>query len=336
VIRTDLGKVDEAVQSIDRVLAIDTDDYDALMAKGLLLLRQKKFVEAAQAFTKAGEVNARSSDALFCLGWAYETGADAPEIQQAARQERLQKAAEAYEKCASMDPGVRPRNSVGFLYLLTNKHAEALKQFKRALDIDPDFAPAHNNMGLASDLADNRSEAKKRYELVLSKIDKDNIRARVMLALDLWLDGAASKAIKELEKVVKEAPADDLAWTFLGDVYYDAQKVDSAIKAYKKATEVNEQNFFAWYHMGQAYEVDKRKYEEADRCYEKAIQVRADPPVEIFLKLGMINDVDALDRPEKALQYYQHYVDNGGRVDGDLDWVPGRIEELKELVGKKK
>jgi len=334
IIRADEGKFAEAVQSMDKVLSIDTDDPAALMAKGLLLLRQGQPMEATKIFERVCQVNDRSSDGFFCLGWAFEKAADAPEIQEAVRQERLRKAAEAYDKCAAMDPGVRPRDSLGFVFLLSNKHAEATKQFRRAMDIDKEFAPAHNNFALSQDIADNRTEAKKRYEYVLSKIDKKNIRARVMLALDLWLDGSASKAIKELEKVVKDEPNDDLAWTFLGDIYYDANKVESSLKAYKKAVEINEQNFFAWYHMGIAYEDDKRRYEEAERCYEKGLQVRADPPVEIFLRLGMLNDVDALDRPEKAVQYYQHYIDSGGRVDGDFAWVPGRVEELKALVGK--
>jgi len=334
MIRADLGKVDEAIQSIDKLLAVDVDDYDGLMAKGLLLLR-KKPIDAAPLFQKAADRNPRGSDALFCLGWAFEKAAEAPELQSAARQERLAKAAEAYDKCASMDPGVRPRDSLGFVYLLQSKHAEAMKEFKRATDIDPNFAPAHNNLGLASDMADNRAEAKKRYQMVLDKIDKESIRARVMLALDLWLDGSAAKAIKELERVVKDAPDDDLAWTFLGDVYYDANKNDSAIKAFKRATEINDKSFFAWFHLGRTYEDDKRKYEEADRCYEKAIQVRADPPAEIFLRLGILNDVNGLNRLEKALQYYQTYVDNGGDVTGDNEWVPGRIDELKDAVTKK-
>lgn len=334
MVRADQGKIDEALASIERLLVVDVDDYDALMAKGLLLLR-KKPIDAAPVFQKAAQKNPRSSDALFCLGWAFEKAAEAPELQDAGRQERLAKAAEAYDKCAGMDPGVRPRDSLGFVYLLTNKHAEATKEFKRASDIDPGFAPAHNNLGLASDMADNRAEAKRRYEIVLTKVDKKNIRARVMLALDLWLDGSGSKAIEELKKVVKDAPEDDLAWSFLGDVYYDANKVDAAIQAYKKASEINEKNFFAWYHMGIAYEDDKRKYEEAERCYDKALQVRADPPAEIFLRLGMLNDVDALDQPEDAIKYYQLYIDSGGNVTGDFDWVPGRIEYLKELVGKK-
>jgi tetratricopeptide (TPR) repeat protein len=335
IIRADTGQIDEALKSIDKLLAVDVDDYDGLIAKGILLLKTKP-MDAATAFQKAVEKYPKSGDALFCLGWAFEKAADAPEIQSAARQERLAKAAEAYDKCASMDPGVRPRDSLGFVYLLTNKHAEATKEFKRATDIEPKFAPAHNNLGLASDMADNRSDAKTRYQMVLDKVDKENVRARVMLALDLWLDGSAAKAIKELEKVVKDAPNDDLAWTFLGDVYYDANKVDSAIKSYKRATELNDKNFFAWFHMGRAYEDDKRKYEEAERCYQKAIQVRADPPAEIFLRLGMLHDVDALDNPDKAIQYYQAFLDNGGDVSGDFAWVPGRIEELRELVGKKK
>ncbi|MHC4550118.1 MAG: tetratricopeptide repeat protein [Planctomycetota bacterium] len=329
LIRTDLEKYEDALRSIDKVLEIDKNDYQALLAKGQILLLQRKPMAAAAIFALAAEGRNRG-EALFCLGWAYEKAADAPEIQDAEIKERLAKAAEAYEKCGNLDPTVRPRDSLGFVYLLGQRHADAVTQFKRAKDIDPNYAPALNNLGLSSDIADNRAEAKRRYETVLSKIDKRNVRAHVMLALDLWLDGSATKAIKQLEKALKIRPGDDLAWTFLGDIHYDNKKVDRAIKAYRKATEINEQNFFAWYHMGIAYDDDKRRYEEADRCYEKAHQARVDPPVDLFLRLAEINDVEVLNRPEKALQYYQAYVDNGG----DLDWVPDRIEELKELLSK--
>lgn len=329
-IRTDLEKYDDAVKSMDRVLEIDKDDFQALIAKGQILLLQKKPMAAAAVFAKAAEQRADSSLALFCLGWAYEAAADAPEIQDAQMKERLAKAAEAYDKCASVDPTVRPRDSLGFVYLLSQRHGEAVTQFKRAKDIDPKFAPAMNNLALASDIADNRAEAKRRYEHVLTKIDKKNVRARVMLALDYWLDGSATKAVKELEKALKIRPDDDLAWTFLGDIHYENRKVDRAIRAYKKAVAAKEQNFYAWYHMGIAYDDDKRRYEEAERCYEKAHEARVDPPPDLFLRLGEINDVEVLDRPEKALQYYQAYVDAGG----DVEWVPARIEELKEALSK--
>jgi hypothetical protein len=38
--------------------------------------------------------------------------------------------------------------------------------------------------------------------------------------------------------------------------------------------------------------------------------------------------VDVLNRPKEALKFYQLYVDLGGKE----DWVPARIEELKEAL----
>lgn len=223
-----------------------------------------------------------------------------------------------------------PADSLGFVYLLGEKHADAMTQFRRAGDIDPKFAPAQNNIGLGADIADNRGEAKKRYELVLSKIDKQNVRAIVMLALDYWLDGSSSKAIKELERALKYKPEDDLAWTFLGDIHYDNKKIDNAIKAYRKATEINPKNFTAWYHMGIAYDDDKRKNEEADQCFRKALEARPDPPLELVLRIALVNDDDGLNRPEESLKFYQLYLDLGGTE----DWVPQRVDDLKAELTK--
>ncbi|MHC4493761.1 MAG: tetratricopeptide repeat protein, partial [Planctomycetota bacterium] len=126
IIRMDLEKYEDAVKSMDRILEIDKDDFQALIAKGQILLMRKKPMAAAAVFAKAAEQRADSSLAQFCLGWAYEVGADAPEVEDAQMKERLTKAAEAYAKCANVDPTVRPRDSLGFVYLLSQKHAEAV------------------------------------------------------------------------------------------------------------------------------------------------------------------------------------------------------------------
>ncbi|MHC4957505.1 MAG: tetratricopeptide repeat protein [Planctomycetota bacterium] len=330
-IRADMGKFDDAVKSMDKVLEIDKDDADAFMAKGRLLLRAQKPMEAAKVFNKMVELRKDLASAYFALGWSYEKGADAPEIQPAQQKERLVAAANAYTKCTEIDPTVRPRDSLGFVYLWGEEHGEAVTQFKRASDIDPSFAPTQNNLGLAQDIADNRKLAKQRYEQVLKKLDKNNIRARVMLALNFYLDGSSAKAVKELQKVLREAPDDDLAWTFLGDVHYDARKYEKAISAYKKATDLNEKNFHAWYHMGIAYD-DKKKDENADRCYRKALEAKADPPADLLLRLAEINEEEALNRLKDALQFYKLYRDLGGTE----DWVPDRIKEIEDILASEK
>ena len=235
-----------------------------------------------------------------------------------------------------LDPGVRPRDSLGFVYLLKNEHAEAITQFRRAADIDGKFAPPVNNLGLSSDMADNRAAAKKKYEEVLRKIDKKNVRAMVMLALDHWLDGASSKAIKGLEKALKLDPKDDLAWTFLGDIHTDRGKWDRAIKAYKRATDINEGNFIAWYHMGQVLQDAKKKWEDADRCFRKALEARAAPPTELLLRLAEVNEEEGLDNPEDALKFYKQYKEAGGTTDPPWDWIDERVEEIEKEIAKKK
>ena len=329
-ILAETGDYEGAIGALDKVLAIKKDDPRTLMAKGSLLLKQDKPILAVAIYAKVAELMPRSPEPVFCLGWAHEKSADSPEVKgkEEERTKRLKLAADAYERCAEMDPGVRPRDSLGFVSLLAGMHVEAVTQFRRATDIDPKFAAARNNLGLADDLADNRANAKKRYEEVLKKIDKKNVRAHVMLALDLWIDGSANKAIKELEKALKLDPDDDLAWTFVGDIHYDNRKTDQAIKAYKKATEINDRNFIAWYHMGIAYDDSKRKDEEADRCYRKALEAKADPPDEMILRLAILNDDTALNRLDEALKFYQLYRDLGGTE----EWVPARIEELKEQL----
>ncbi len=329
-IRIDQKKYAEALKAFDKLIALSKGSAATLIAKGQVLLIQGQAAEAAKVFEKAVAASPRSSSALFCLGWAYEKAADAPEIQDAAQKERLAKAAEAYEKCANLDPGVRPRDSLGFVFLLGDVNDKAIRSFKRARDIDPKHASALNNLGLADDIADNRKAAKKKYEEVLKRIDKKNVRALIMLALDHWLDGSAPKAIKMLEKALKIRPEDSLAWTFLGDVHMDSGKATRAIKAYKKAVEIDPGNFRAWYHLGITLDEEKKKYEDAAEAYEKAHAATVNPPLDLLLKLGGIYDDDLLNRPEKALQYYEAYQKAGGAE----EWVQERIDDLKDLLGK--
>jgi tetratricopeptide (TPR) repeat protein len=248
VIHAELEQYKQALGSVDRILAIRKEDLRAHIAKGNLLLLEGDAAAAVKVLAAAAEKNPRSAAALFALGWAYEKAADAPEIDDATKRDRLTMSAEAYEKCTRLDPTVRPRDSLGFVQLLRqDKQAEA--NFKQARDIDPKFAPAVNNLGLWADIADDRAEAMKRYNIVLKQIDKQNVRALVSIALDHWLQGSRVKAIQFLEQALKIDSEDDLAWTFLGDVHWDKGNKSgfrAAVRCYRRAVAINDKNFIAW------------------------------------------------------------------------------------------
>jgi superkiller protein 3 len=324
VIHVENADYPKALAAIDRVAAIDKGKEATLIAKGQILLAMEQPAEAVKVFHKAAEAKDATWLAHFCLGWAHEVSADAPEIDQAKQVERLTAAAEAYSKATRLSPGVRPRDSVGFVQLRLGEHRMATTQFKRALDIDPKFTTALNNLGLADDIAENRSQAMERYEKVLAKLDKRNVRAIVMLGLDYWIVGALPKAIKKFKEALKINPQDDLAWTFLGDVHYEKKKLKDAIRAYEKAVKINDKNFIAWFHMGIAYD-DQKKDEEADAAYRKALDAKPDPPPELFLRLGYIND--DLRKYEDAVKFYKEYLEEVPDED-----IQARVDELEEQL----
>lgn len=329
LIRAEKEEYRKSIESIDKILAIKPNDLGAELAKCELLMLEREPMAAVKILTETVKRHPRSPPTWFALAWAYERAGDAPELDAAQKQERWTLSADAYDKCAKMDPGVRPRDSVGFVQLLRGEYKLAEQNFKQARDIDPDFAPAQNNLGLSADIADDRKEAMKRYEVVLKKIDRENVRAMVMLALDHWLQGSPSKAIKLLKQAVKVDPEDDLAWTFLGDVNYDARKYRDAARYYRTAVEINEKNYIAWYHLGLTYEDNLKKEAEADHAYRKALDAKpADPDLDLVIRLAMINDDDRLNRLEDALHFYKLYIDLGGTE----EWVPDTITALEELL----
>ena len=54
--------------------------------------------------------------------------------------------------------------TVGLEFLLMNRLAEAIKEFKKALDIAPDYKEAWSNMANAYGRMDNHLEANKAYK----------------------------------------------------------------------------------------------------------------------------------------------------------------------------
>jgi len=325
LIYTELGRIDDAIKTLDTILAIHKENPPALIAKGQLLLDKNQPMEAVKVFEEAVELT-KSPLAHFCLAWAYEVGADAPEVDEAKQTERLTAAAEQYAKAARGDPGARPRDSLGFMQLRLGEHRDAITQFKRARDIDPGFATASNNLGLASDMADNTSEAMKRYDTVLAKIEKKNLRAMVSLGLDYWLQGRMPKAIKKFKEALKVDPKDDLIYTFMGDVHYDNRKLKDAIRAYKKAVAINPKNFTAWYHMGIAYDVDK-KLDDAKDAYKSALDAKPDPPADLWRRYGWVNlDVKEYD---EALKAFKEYIQMVG-TDETIEEVIAELEEANK------
>src|SRR5580704_903362 len=66
----------------------------------------------------------------------------------------------AYEQAAALDPkSARFQDEIGFLLAVLNRRDEAVSRFKRAIELDPRYAPAHFHLGVAFWLAEDQAHS---------------------------------------------------------------------------------------------------------------------------------------------------------------------------------
>ncbi|MDT7604559.1 MAG: hypothetical protein QOF61_2556, partial [Acidobacteriota bacterium] len=219
----------EAGESLDRGM----DSYKA-----------ERFVEAAQSFSRAAELEPTWFRAQYRLGMAYEA------------QGKYREAAAAYSKAVGLAPDEAiddpldffkaqynlanslalsnqheaavatyhklldslpapiptPYYNLGLSYVALNKQQEATDAFKKALEIKPDYAEAHYNLGLIYARADQYPEAVAEFRQAI-KTKPDYAEARYALGLVYYLtdDRAGLAAQQKALQEMKSKLAADLA-----------------------------------------------------------------------------------------------------------------------------
>ena len=100
--------------------------------------------------------------------------------------------------------------------------------------------------------------------------------------------------IAALELEVANNPANGVAWTQLGNLYFDTNRYDRAIMAYKKSLEINPQNADVWTDMGVMYR-RSRQPAEALKAFDKAIEINPRHEISRFNKgIVLLHDLNDL------------------------------------------
>ncbi len=106
------------------------------------------------------------------------------------------------------------------------------------------------------------------------------------------VDSKSSSEIAALELEVAKNPANVNAWTRLGNLYFDTNKYDRAIVAYKKSLELNPQNADVWTRIGVMYSRIRQPV-EALKAFDKAIEINPRHEISRFNKgLVLLHDLN--------------------------------------------
>jgi tetratricopeptide (TPR) repeat protein len=154
---------------------------------------------------------------------------------------------------------------------------EAIAAYRQAIRLKPDYAKAHNNLGLALKAKGQLDEAIAAFRQAI-RLQPDHHEAHYSLALALEAKGRVDEAIAAYRQAIRLKKDYPQAHTNLGAALMDQGRLDDAIAEYREALR-SKRNFPEAYvahnNLGIALR-GKGKLNEAIVAFRQAIRVKPD------------------------------------------------------------
>lgn len=152
---------------------------------------------------------------------------------------KIPKAIKEFKRALRLDPSnVNVHNSLGVCYGLQKDYQSAIEEFQKALGLDSGEYMALYNLGLVHLLMDHRQKALA-YFIDADKINGDTFEVAFQTG-KLYLEiGDPEKGRPFLERAAELEPKSGPAYRYLADCHAAGRKADAAISAYKKAIKNN-------------------------------------------------------------------------------------------------
>jgi tetratricopeptide (TPR) repeat protein len=201
-------------------------------------LRQKGyFQEALREYEKAiegGEANAEVLHAMLELYLLQrDTGAAIATADRFARE---------------FSPTAKTWNGRGVALQLEGRHAEAEESYKRALEIDPGYPFAHNNLGVLVWHKGDTKNAINAFRRALQSASPP-VEARLNLALGLFRRKHIDLSLEAYRHVLSTAPEHPVAWNGIGLILVELEKYSDARNAIARAIQANPEFAEAHYNL---------------------------------------------------------------------------------------
>jgi len=282
------GEFSNAVDSLNRALAINPEYKDALVLLGSIDVQQGNNSAAVTTLRKLLEKHPQLVEAHFVLAEAYRGLKD------------FQSALAVYTTLEAIPP-VDPR--VYFLKGLTlrqlKRNDAARTAFEQAASVNPTSLKPLEQLSEIDMQEGKQDRAQKRLEAAIASRPKD-AELYVLLGRLKFFRGNPSQAEMDLRKAIEFDPNQVSAYTLLAKIYLDSNDVTRAMENLKEVQKRNPKDTGALLMLGSIHEQQKQ-YTSARDAYGQALLANAQfaPALNNLanLYLTQFNDV------EKAYQY---------------------------------
>ncbi len=214
------GNYPAAVQAYRRGLEAEPDNVELLNAMGFALFQQGESEQAVIALEKAIEVDPKHWKAHNNLALA---SIDLGELEMAEAH---------YRESLAIEPQPAIYNDLGFVLERQGLPEDAVVAYRQALELDPDSASAHYNLGAS--LA--RSGAFPQAETHLLAAVEKNPTSQTYAGLGFvqWQQGRNDEATASLRSAIETDPENATAYDALGTIFIEQEQLEEAAATYRQ------------------------------------------------------------------------------------------------------
>jgi tetratricopeptide (TPR) repeat protein len=196
---------------------------------------------------------------------------------------------------AKSEPAEADHRQNGDVDMAKEKYKDAVYEYKKVLEADPNNADTYHNLGLAYDRLGKYQEALKCYEKAL-QIKPDVLLTIFNTGVVYDHMGKQREAIEYYEKALKIYPNYTAAYNNLGVICTELGEYKKAVGYYEKILRLEPNYINAYINLGRVY-IELKQYEEAIKYLEKARDINPNYD-KVYKNLGLI--YDKLGQRQKA------------------------------------
>jgi tetratricopeptide (TPR) repeat protein len=155
-------------------------------------------------------------------------------------------AIEYYQKAIDLNPNyAMAYNNMGNAYYGQENYKEAIRCYQKAIDLNPNYATAYNNMGNAYDDLKNYKEAIRCYQKAID-LNPNYASAYYNMGIAYKNLENYKEAIRCYQKAIELYPNHASAYNNMGSSYYDLGNEREQINCYKKAAQLGDEDVQEW------------------------------------------------------------------------------------------
>ncbi len=303
--------------SVDRwknTVKMKPDDSYCRLYLGLSYLNINSIGEAYKQLEKAVRLDPYNAAAHFVLGIVYALGGE------------LKFAVKEWEKAVTVDPNVYYKliAKPEIRSVIERNLDEALKKFKREIDINPQNIEAYLNMGKAL-LYLNKPEAALQYFRRVTELKIDFWEAYMYIGIAYQKMNQYQLAVTNLKRAITVNPKFPEGYYTLGEVYLSLGNPALAMRSFEKAVELDPGNARYLSALGRALQLSGNNL-AAIRAFQKAIELN---PRSKWPHFYLAQALEAEYQFELALQEYQKALE----LDPHFEEVYSYIGKLAKNMG---